>query len=38
MAIRNQFGQWSNFTMDLCDQKQREEFCEGKIPEKSRKL
>lgn len=38
MAIINQFGHWSNFTMDLGDQKQREEFCEGKIPEKSTKL
>jgi hypothetical protein len=38
MAIRNFFGNWTNFRMDLGDQKQREEFWEGKVPKGATKL
>ncbi|MBP6004018.1 MAG: hypothetical protein KA746_11335 [Pyrinomonadaceae bacterium] len=31
-SVRNFFGKWTNFTMDLGDQKQREEFWSGKVP------
>jgi hypothetical protein len=37
MAIKNLFGNWINFTMDLGDQKQREEFWKGNIPKEARK-
>ena len=32
MAVRNFFGKWTNFTMDLGNQKQREEFWKGNVP------
>jgi len=38
MAVRNFFGNWINFTMDLGDQKQREEFLKGKVPKEATKL
>jgi hypothetical protein len=38
MAVKNFFGIWTNFTMDLGDQKQREEFWEGKVPKNATKL
>ncbi|MBK9248086.1 MAG: hypothetical protein IPM69_08245 [Ignavibacteria bacterium] len=38
MAVKNFFGNWTNFTMDLGDQKQREEFWAGNVPKKATKL
>ena len=38
MAVKNIFGQWTNFTMDLGDKKQREEFWTGKVPKAATKL
>jgi len=38
MAVKNIFGQWTNFTMDLGDKKQREEFWSGKVPKNATKL
>lgn len=38
MAVKNIFGQWTNFTMDLGDKKQREEFWAGKVPKAATKL
>ena len=35
MAIINLNGQWTNFTMDLGDLNQRQEFWDGKVPENS---
>lgn len=32
MAVRNFFGQWTRFTMDLGDHQQRTEFLNGKVP------
>jgi hypothetical protein len=32
MAVRNFFGQWTRFTMDLGDNLQRKEFLNGKVP------
>jgi hypothetical protein len=36
MAIRNFWGNWTNFKMDLEDKNQREEFSNGKIPKKAK--
>jgi hypothetical protein len=38
MAVKNFFGTWTNFTMDLGDKKQREEFWAGNVPKNARKL
>lgn len=38
MSVRNIFGNWTNFTMDLGDKKQREEFWAGKVPKSAKKL
>ncbi len=38
MAVKNFFGNWTNFTMDLGNQKQREEFWKGKVPKGAIKL
>ena len=38
MSVKNLFGNWTNFTMDLGDKKQREEFWAGKVPKGSTKL
>lgn len=38
MAVKNFFGKWTNFTMDLGDKKQREEFWAGNVPKNAKKL
>lgn len=38
MAVKNFFGGWTNFTMDLGDEIQRKEFLEGKVPKNAKKL
>jgi len=38
MAVKNFFGKWINFTMDLGDKKQREEFLAGNVPKNAIKL
>lgn len=38
MAVKNLFGNWTNFTMDLGDKKQREEFWKGNVPKGATKL
>jgi hypothetical protein len=38
MAVKNLFGKWTTFTMDLGDKKQREEFWAGNVPKNARKL
>ena len=38
MSVKNIFGKWTNFTMDLGDKKQREEFWSGKVPKNATKL
>ncbi len=38
MAVKNMFGQWVNFRMDLGDRKQREEFWNGKVPKGAVKI
>ena len=38
MAVRNMLGQWVNFRMDLGDQKQREDFWNGKVPKGAVKI
>ncbi len=38
MAVKNFFGKWINFKMDLSDKKQREEFWAGKVPKNAKKL
>ena len=38
MAVKNIFGRWTNFTMDLGDTNQREEFWAGKVPKAATKL
>lgn len=38
MAVRDFFGNWTNFTMDLGNQKQREEFWKGNVPKDVTKL
>jgi len=38
MSVKNFFGHWTNFTMDLGDRQQREEFWQGKVPKGAIKL
>ncbi len=38
MSVKNIFGNWTNFTMDLGNKKQREEFWAGKVPKAAKKL
>jgi len=38
MAVKNFFGGWTNFTMDLGDEIQRKEFLAGKVPKNARKI
>lgn len=38
MAVKNFFGKWTNFTMDLGDQIQRTEFWAGNVPKNAKKL
>ena len=38
MSVKNIIGKWTNFTMDLGDKKQREEFWSGKVPQSATKL
>jgi hypothetical protein len=38
MSVKNIFGKWTNFTMDLGDKKQREEFWAGNVPKNATKL
>lgn len=38
MAVKNFFGGWTNFTMDLGDEMQRKEFLAGKVPKNAKKL
>ncbi len=38
MAVKNFFGNWTNFTMDLGDQQQRVEFWKGNVPKGATKL
>ena len=38
MAVKNFFGNWTNFTMNLGDQRQREEFWKGSVPKGAIKL
>ncbi|WP_454047537.1 hypothetical protein [Chryseobacterium sp. Marseille-Q8038] len=38
MAVKNFFGGWTNFTMDLGDEIQRKEFLAGKVPNNAKKL
>jgi len=38
MSVKNIFGSWTNFIIDLGDKKQREEFWAGKVPKASKKL
>jgi len=38
MSVKNFLGHWTNFTMDLGDQRQREEFWQGKVPKGAIKL
>jgi hypothetical protein len=37
-AVRNMFGKWQNFTMDLGDKMQRQEFMNGKVPKNAKRL
>jgi hypothetical protein len=38
MSVRNLFGNWTNFRMNLGDQKQRETFWNGKVPNNATRL
>jgi hypothetical protein len=38
MAVRNIFGQWTKFEMDLGDMQQREEFWNNKVPKRARRI
>ncbi|MBB6372768.1 hypothetical protein [Chryseobacterium shigense] len=38
MAVKNFFGGWTNFKMDLGDEIQRKEFLAGKVPKNAKKL
>lgn len=38
MSVKNFFGRWTNFTIDLGDRQQREEFWQGKVPKGAIKL
>lgn len=37
-AVRNWLGKWDKFVMDLGDQTQRQEFQDGKVPKKAKRL
>lgn len=37
-AVRNWLGKWNKFVMDLGDTTQRQEFQEGKVPKKAKRL
>jgi hypothetical protein len=37
-AVRNWLGKWDKFVMDLGDTTQRQEFKDGKVPKKARRL
>lgn len=37
-AVRNWLGKWKKFVMDLGDTTQRQEFQEGKVPKKAKRL
>ncbi len=37
-AVRNWLGKWDKFIMDLGDPTQRQEFQEGKVPKKAKRL
>ncbi len=38
MSVKNFFGKWINFTMDLGDKKQRDEFQAGNIPKDAKRI
>jgi hypothetical protein len=38
MSVKNIFGKWTNFTMDLGDKKQREEFWAGNVPKAAKRV
>jgi hypothetical protein len=38
MAVRNIFGQWTEFEMDLGDKEQRQEFWDNKVPRRARRI
>jgi len=38
MAVKNFFGGWTNFTMDLGNEIQRKEFLAGKVPKNAKKI
>ncbi|MGE0021867.1 MAG: hypothetical protein AB7S72_19515 [Draconibacterium sp.] len=38
MSVKNIFGKWTNFKMDLGNKKQREEFWAGNVPKNATKL
>lgn len=38
MSVKNIFGKWTNFTMDLGDKKQREEFWAGNVPKDAKRV
>jgi hypothetical protein len=37
-AVRNWLGKWDRFVMDLGDATQRQEFQDGKVPKKAKRL
>jgi len=37
-AVKNWFGKWDNFIMDLGDIRQREEFQSGKVPKNAKRI
>ncbi len=37
-AVRNWLGKWDKFIMDLGDRTQRQEFQEGRVPKKARRI
>jgi hypothetical protein len=37
-AVKNWLGKWDNFIMDLGDTTQRQEFQNGKVPKKAKRL
>lgn len=38
MSVKNIFGLWTNFQMDLGNQTQRKEFLDGKVPRNAKKI
>lgn len=38
MSVKNIFGLWTNFQMDLGNQTQRKEFWDGKVPRNAKKI